>query len=192
MKKAIIYISVTCILIGSAMVAHSGYFYTRGILAQFLLDQAWEKSKKEMKFIMPWGRSDTFPVAKLKIKSIGLSKVVMNNADKESLALGPAHIPLTARPGEHGNIAIAGHRDSFFRNLGLLNRGEVIELESMGTVQYFIVTGIHITGPEDTRWVENTLDDTITLITCYPFKYVGPAPQRYVVRGKRIDLLKKL
>ncbi len=185
MKKATIYIAVTCILTGSTMVAHSGYFYARGILAQFLLEQTWEKSKREKKFIKPWSRADTVPVAKLKIKSIGLSKVVMNNADKESLALGPAHIPETARPGSEGNIGIAGHRDTFFKNLGLLNRGEVIELESMGTVQYYIVTSIHITHPEDTRWIENTINDTITLITCYPFKYVGPAPKRYIVRGER-------
>ncbi len=188
MKKPFIYLIAICILAGSAMVAHSGYFYARGILAQFLLEQTWEKSKREKKFIKPWSWADTVPVAKLKIKSIGLSKVVMNDADKESLALGPAHIPATARPGAHGNIGIAGHRDTFFKNLGLLNRGEVIELESMGTVQYFIVTNIHITHPEDTRWIENSIDDTITLITCYPFKYVGPAPKRYIVRGERFEL----
>ncbi len=187
MKKPFIYLTAICILAGATMVAHSGYFYARGILAQLLLEQAWEKSKKEKKFIKPWNWADTIPVAKLKIKSIGLSKVVMNNTDNKSLALGPAHIPETARPGSKGNIAIAGHRDTFFKNLGLLNSGEVIELESMGTVQYYIVTNIHITHPGDTSWLENTIDDTITLITCYPFEYVGPAPQRYVVRGERSE-----
>jgi sortase A len=185
-KKQIKYLIVILILTGSALVAHSCYFYAKGALAQLLLDHAWEKAKETKKFVKAWGWADTWPVGKLNIKSIGLSKVVMNDADKRSLVFGPAHIPVTSRPGAHGNIAIAGHRDSFFRNLGLVKRGEVIELDSMRPVQYFIVTGTHITYPEDTRWIENTPEDTITLITCYPFDYVGPAPKRYVVRGKRV------
>lgn len=179
--------SATCMLIGSAMVAHSAYFYAKGYVVQFLLEHAWEKTKKTKKYIRTWSRADTYPVGKLRIQSIGLSNVVLKNADNESLAFGPAHIPATSLPGADGNVAIAGHRDSFFRNLGLVKRGEVIELESMGPVQYFVVTDIRITGPENTRWIEDTAEDTITLITCYPFDYVGPAPERYVVRGKRIS-----
>ncbi len=180
----LMYLIVIFVITGSGMVAHSGYFYAKGILAQFLLNQAWENSKRTKKFIKAWSWADTYPIGKLRIESIDLSGVVLEHAKNESLAFGPAHISASAWPGTDGNIAIAGHRDSFFRNLGQVKRGEVIELESMSTVQYYVVTDIKIISPENTHWIEDLPYDVITLITCYPFDYVGPAPKRYVVRGE--------
>jgi sortase A len=183
-KNLFIWLTAAFVITGSGMAAHSGYFYSRGLLVQMLLSDAWEKSKRTKKITKPWGRAETWPVGKLSIASIDLSSVILKDADNESLAIGPAHIAASAWPGGDGNIVIAGHRDSFFRNLGRVKRGEVIELESMSSVQYFRVTEIQIADPEDIQWAENTADNVITLITCYPFTYVGPAPKRYVVRGK--------
>jgi sortase A len=182
-KNLFIGLIVSSVITGSVMVAHSGYFYTKGLFAQFLLNNAWEKSKWSGQFVKPWNRADTWPVARLTINSIGLSRVVLKDARNTSLSFGPAHISVSARPGSNGNIAIAGHRDSFFRNLALVKRGDVIELESLNTVHYFEVSDMEIADPEDTHWVEHTDDNLITLVTCYPFDYIGPAPKRYIVRG---------
>jgi len=185
-KSTLKYVTVTLIVSGLTIFLHSGYFYVRGMLAQMLLNQAWEKSKITREFFRAWSGAGTYPVGKLRIESIDLSRVVLEAASKESLTYGPAHISASALPGEHGNIAIAGHRDSFFRNLKDLKRGEVIELESMSSVQYFLVTDIQITDAGSAHWIENTADDVITLITCYPFDYIGKAPMRYIIRGKLV------
>jgi sortase A len=185
-RKLFIGLIVTSVITGSVMVAHSGYFYAKGVLAQVLLNNAWEKSKWSGQFIKPWGWENTWPVARLTINSIGLSRVVLKNATHDSLSFGPAHISASARPGANGNIAIAGHRDSFFRSLERVKKGDVIELESLSAVHSFKVSDMEIADPEDTHWAENTDDDLITLITCYPFEYIGPAPKRYVVRGRLI------
>jgi sortase A len=182
-KKLIVCLIMASVISGSLMVARSGYFYAKGFLAQHLLNSAWELSKRSGRFVKPWSWADTWPVARLTIHSVGLSEVVLNNASRKSLSLGPAHVPVSAPPGSNGNIAIAGHRDSFFRTLEQVKKGDVIELESLSSVQYFRVNDMEIADPEDTHWVEKRNDDAITLVTCYPFDYIGPAPERYVVRG---------
>ncbi len=185
-KKLMICLIAVLVLSGSVLIARSGYFYARGVFSQFLLNNAWEESKIKKEIIKVWDGMDIYPAGKLSIRSINLSNIILNNADNESLALGPAQISSSAKPGSGGNIAIAGHRDSFFRNLEFVKRGEIIELESIHSVQYYLITDIQIIDPQDTRWIEDTKSNVITLITCYPFEYVGSAPQRYVVRGKLI------
>jgi sortase A len=182
-RYVVLWIAVMLMGSGALMAARSGYFYARGALAQFLLNTAWEKSRRSGRFIKPWSRADTWPVARLTIHSVGLSEVVLKDATRKSLSLGPAHVPVSAPPGSNGNIAIAGHRDSFFRNLDRIKKGDIIELESLRSVRFYKVDAMEITGPEDTHWVENTQENAITLVTCYPFDYIGPAPKRYVVRG---------
>jgi sortase A len=186
LKRTHAYLSLFFLLAGSLLVVKSGYYYARGVLAQILLDHAWEESRRTKTLIRAWSWADTYPVGKISIPSIGLSRVVLQGTDNESLAFGPGHILSSPRPGEEGNIAIVGHRDSFFRKLGHVKKGEIIKLESMNTVQKYVVTDIEIVAPEDTYWIEDTYGSTLTLITCYPFDFVGPAPERYIVRGEII------
>ena len=130
-----------------------------------------------------WRWADTYPVARLSIPSINFSGIVLEGTHNESLAFGPAHLSLSSSPGEEGNIVIMGHRDSFFRKLGEVKIGQTIELESLSRVQSYIVSDIEVVSPEDTFIIQETSGARITLITCYPFDYIGPAPKRYVVRG---------
>ena len=90
----------------------------------------------------------------------------------------------TSQPGETGNVVIAGHRDSFFKNLRNIKVGDMIELESLKRVVLYKITDIRIARPTDTQWLDSSSKDIITIITCYPFDYVGPAPKRYIVRGR--------
>lgn len=177
------YLIVMLILYGTGMTAHSGYFYTKGMVAQYLLHRAWEEGRREGKGVKAWSWADTHPVGRLRIPSLQYSRIVLEGINDESLAFGPAHLLLSSSPGEGGNIVLMGHRDSFFRRLAEVREGDRIELESLSTVQYYTVNDLRIISPEDTWIIEETSEDVITLVTCYPFDFIGPAPKRYVVRG---------
>ena len=98
-----------------------------------------------------------------------------------SLAVG--HIPGTALPGESGNIGLAGHRDTFFRRLRDIRADDEIRVVTAGGTFSFRVEATNVVQPHDT-WVLNaTTEPTLTLVTCYPFSYIGSAPQRFIVKA---------
>jgi sortase A len=172
------------ILSGAVLLGHSAIFYIKGAAVQFLLNRLWDATRgEEAVHLRGWPIK---PAGRLRIPSLGVSLVVLNRADRESLAYGPGYIASSAPPGSEGNIAIAGHRDSFFRVLRSIAKGDVIELESGGAVQRFIVTAMSIADPGDTHWIDALPHHALTLITCYPFDYVGPAPKRYIVRARGV------
>ena len=86
-------------------------------------------------------------------------------------------------PGTSGNSGIAGHRDGFFRPLGDIAPGDAIELETLHESQVYRVERTWIVDPEDVSVLDPTTDRSLTLVTCYPFYFVGPAPQRFIVRA---------
>lgn len=118
------------------------------------------------------------------IPRIGLHAVIAEGVTEDVLARSVGHVATTPLPGHPGNAALAGHRDSFFRPLRLVRVGdEVIIRTTDGTTRY-LVEWVDIVPP-DTLWVlEPTEDDTLTLITGFPFSFVGPAPARFVVRAR--------
>ncbi|HMK72412.1 MAG TPA: class D sortase, partial [Myxococcaceae bacterium] len=93
----------------------------------------------------------------------------------------------TARPGEPGNIGIAGHRDGFFRGLKDVRPGDALELAIPGGSRTYRIDRIRVVKPQDVRDLEPTTIPTVTLITCYPFYFVGSAPERYIVRATLAD-----
>lgn len=127
--------------------------------------------------------NDQAPIALLTIERLGLKVPVFSGTDKISLNRGAGLVPGSALPGENGNVAVAAHRDSFFRPLKDVNVGDVMELQSASGRQHFQVSEIFITDPLDVSVLDATIDPSLTLITCYPFYYVGFAPDRYIVRG---------
>lgn len=122
-------------------------------------------------------------MALLKIPRLGLSSVVVEGAGERELRLGPGHIPGTGLPGEGGNIGIAGHRDSLFRPLRLIRRGDRIELATTQRAFHYRVVSTRIVSPEDVNVLRPNGAESLTLITCYPFYFVGSAPQRFIVRA---------
>jgi sortase A len=127
----------------------------------------------------------TAPLAVLRIPRLKLTVPILEGIDEPVLDRGVGHIPETASPGEPGNIAIAGHRDSFFRSLKDIRAGDEIELATRGTRDRYIVERTWIVDPEDLSVLEPTKAPSMTLVTCYPFYYVGSAPRRYIVRAVR-------
>jgi sortase A len=125
------------------------------------------------------------PFGRISIPRIGLSAMVAEGDDEDTLRHAVGHIPGTAAPWGAGNVALAGHRDTLFRGLSRVRLDDVIELETLrGTFKYR-VERITVVGPQDVEVVQSPEWD-LTLVTCFPFHYVGPAPQRYIVQGTRV------
>lgn len=130
-----------------------------------------------------YAKADLTPTAVLRIPSISLTAPVFAGTDKISLNRGVGHVDGTESPGSRGNVAIAGHRDSFFRGLKDLSVGARMEVETLAGTDVYRVSEINIVDPLDTEVLDPTDEAVLTLITCYPFYYVGYAPDRYIVRG---------
>jgi sortase A len=124
------------------------------------------------------------PLAELSIPSVGLSALVLEGSDDHTLRQGLGHIEDTAFPGQiTGNVAIAGHRDTFFRPLRNVNVGDDVWLDTPDRRARYRVTSTRIVGPNDVDVIGPTGDAELTLVTCYPFYFVGHAPDRFIVRA---------
>jgi sortase A len=122
-------------------------------------------------------------VARLEIERLGLSTVVREGADDSTLRTAAGHLSDTPLPGEPGNSAIAGHRDTLFRKLQDVRVGDRIAVTRPAGTAYFTVRDTRVVAPTDVSVLAPTEGPTLTLVTCYPFRYIGPAPNRFVVRA---------
>jgi len=123
-------------------------------------------------------------VARIDIPRLKVSEAVIEGDDTDTLRHAVGHIPGTALPGQPGNIGLAGHRDSFFRKIGQLKDGDTLILETArGTFSYHVAKRA-IVAPNDTSVLNSTNEPALTLVTCYPFRYIGPAPKRYVITAR--------
>jgi len=121
------------------------------------------------------------PLAILRIPKINLEVPVFEDTDELTLNRGVGRILGTAQIGEPGNVGIAGHRDGFFRGLKDVQRDDFVDLIRPGRTERYVISNIQIVNPDDIYVLDPTAVPTLTLVTCYPFYYVGSAPQRYVV-----------
>lgn len=125
------------------------------------------------------------PLAVLRIPRIGIEVPVLDGTDEVTLNRGVGRIEGTALPGQAGNLGIAGHRDGFFRGLKDVALGDAVELETLEGAEAYVVDDIRIVNPDDVSVLEPTSAPAITMVTCYPFYFVGSAPRRYIVRARR-------
>jgi sortase A len=123
------------------------------------------------------------PIAVLRIPKAGLEVPVFEGTDDFALNRGVGWILGTAPPGKAGNCGIAGHRDGFFRPLKDAVRGDSIELLTLSGLRSYRIQEIQIVNPTDVQVLAPTLEPTLTLVSCYPFYFVGTAPKRYIVRA---------
>jgi sortase A len=126
------------------------------------------------------------PLAILRIPRIDLEVAVLPGTTELVLNRGVGHIDGTPRPGEGGNVGIAGHRDGYFRGLKDVEVGDPMELETLTGTESYIITELYLVDPPDVWVLEPTEVPSLTLVTCYPFYFVGSAPQRYIVRAERV------
>jgi sortase A len=122
-------------------------------------------------------------LAVLRIPRIGLEGPVLPGTGEGTLDRGLGWIEGTSRPGELGNVGIAGHRDGFFRGLKDVKPGDAIELTTLGGQQVYRIERIFLVGPDNVDVLLPTSTPALTLVTCFPFYFVGSAPERYIVRA---------
>ena len=125
------------------------------------------------------------PVARLRIPRLQADLYVIEGTGQRELHKAPGHMEGTSFPGEPGNCVIAGHRDTHFRVLQNIRKGEEIVLENTQGRQFrYRVTQLSVVSPNNTKCLQDTKEPVLNLVTCYPFHYVGSAPKRFVVHAE--------
>jgi sortase A len=128
--------------------------------------------------------TENMPLGRIEINSLGLTAMIQEGTSAQTLQRGVGHITGTAQLGKSGNVGLAAHRDTFFRKLRNIHEGEEITLTTLNGAYKYRVELISIVEPEDSAVLRNTGENILTLVTCYPFNYIGSAPKRFIVRAK--------
>ena len=128
---------------------------------------------------------DGKPIGVIEIPRLGVSSVVLEGDDTAALLLGVGHLSDTPLPWHGGNTVLAAHRDTFFRPLAHIRKNDVITFSTADASFEYVVTELKVVEPTAVEVLEPTSAASLTLITCFPFDYIGPAPQRFIVRAER-------
>jgi len=126
-------------------------------------------------------------LGRLEIQRLGLSVMVMEGDDHRTLRHAVGHIPGTALPGQNGNMALTGHRDTFFRPLRNIRPDDTIKLTTLQGQYQYRVLATQVVSPDNVSVLDSSRSEILTLITCHPFYFVGAAPGRFIVRAERIQ-----
>jgi sortase A len=125
-------------------------------------------------------------IGRIEIPRLLLSAVVVEGVDKTTLRRAVGHIPGTALPGQTGNVGLAGHRDTFFRALKDLKIADKVQLSTLAGNFNYEVESLRVANPDNVGVLAPSGHNVLTLVTCYPFYFVGPAPLRWIVRAKQV------
>jgi sortase A len=125
-------------------------------------------------------------LGRLEAPSVKLSTAVLEGSDDATLSRGSGHIEDTPFPGQAGNVGIAGHRDTTFRALRNIHLGDALEFKTADHVYRYRISKTWIVGPDDVYVLDPTPQPALTLVTCYPFEFVGHAPRRFIVRAELV------
>jgi sortase A len=125
-------------------------------------------------------------IGRLVIPRLHLRAMVREGVGNNTLGLAAGHVPGTAFPWQRGNVAVAGHRDTLFRGLGGVLKNDLIQFDTLDTSYVYEVASTQIVDPQDVSVLKPDQDRELTLVTCYPFNYVGSAPQRFIVKAVEV------
>ncbi|MBR0698846.1 class GN sortase [Bradyrhizobium diazoefficiens] len=175
-------------LIGLILFGDGAYIHAKAWLAQVLLERAFDRSLATGEMIKPWSWADTWPVARIEVKRIGASAIVLEGVSGQALAFGPGHIPQTADAGERGVAVYAAHRDTHFRFLRNVAIGDVIEITRRDGKQYRYRADHADVVRSDAPGIDpSTQSRELALATCWPFDAVTSGPERYVLHATLIE-----
>ncbi|MGA7795012.1 MAG: class D sortase [Candidatus Acidiferrales bacterium] len=130
-------------------------------------------------------------IGEIEVPRLGLKAIVVQGDSEKLLRRAVGHLPETALPGEAGNVALAGHRDSLFRPLRNVRPGDTITLRTPDREFQYEVEWTAVVPPTAVRVIQPTTEPALTLVTCFPFYYVGAAPDRFIVRARKIAVAPK-
>ena len=126
-------------------------------------------------------------IGEIQVPRLGLNAIVVQGDSPANLRRAVGHISKSALPGEWGNVALAGHRDTFFRPLRDIRLGDEIRFKTPERSFEYLVESIEVVAPTDIQVLEASTGHDLTFITCFPFHFIGPAPKRFVVRASEVD-----
>lgn len=181
--------------IGVVLVAFAGTRYAEGAVRAAAVRDQWEAA--QVRRAVDEARRGVFtvvagagfergaPVARLRVPRLGLDEIVVEGVGDGELNVGPGHVPGSALPGEPGNAVISAHRDRHFSELGALAVGDTVVTElGHATTRWVVVSRRVLDAGEPALF--SAREPTLTLTTCWPIRYVGPAPERLIVTARPI------
>lgn len=175
--------TVVALLTGLWHFAQGLYIPTKALVAQQLLQLAWERTLSGARAARPWPWADTHPVARLAVPELGIDQIVLEGASGRTLAFGPGLLPGSVPPGDAGHIVVSGHRDTHFRFLADLAPGMTVTLQDAdGQRHSYRVDDVRVVDVRHYQGLTECEGRCLTLVTCYPFDAVVPGgPLRYLV-----------
>jgi sortase A len=174
-------------IVGILLFGDGTYIHGKAWLAQLLLNRAFDRSVATGEAVKPWSWADTWPIARIEVKRIGASAIVLEGTSGQALAFGPGHLSQTIDAGERGIAVYAAHRDTHFRFLKNVAIGDVVDVAR--------IDGQHVRYRVDSSAVVNfdasglehaTQDFELVLATCWPFDAVTSGPERYILHATLI------
>jgi sortase A len=180
-------LSMVLLLVGVGLLGYVGSEYWDMYRTQKQLEAQWEQQAATVRAPGQPKLAANDLLTRVSIPKISLDAIVIEGVSRKQLSVGPGHMKDTAFPGAAGNAVITGHRDTFFRHIYELQKGDDILVRRDGQLFKYQVTGKKIVKPDDVSVLKQTTDPQLTLITCYPTYYIGPAPERLVVFSKLVD-----
>lgn len=150
-------------------------------------DEQTNETNHQPRRVAPARADESVIFGRIQIPRVRVSAIVREGVDARTLESGAGHVPGTAFFGEPGNVALAAHRDRHFRGLRNIRPGDEISVETMHRTYHYVVESTQVVQPTEVGVLDPTPDPSITLITCYPFFFLGPAPERFIVRARQVD-----
>ena len=171
------------LVVGLVAVGYAGY-----IIADAQTYQAIQLRKfaHDVRIVEPHLPGIGEPVGEIEIPRLALKAIILQGDSSQVLRRGVGHLPRTPMPGEWGNVGLAGHRDSFFRSLRHIRPGDMITLHTLKGQFQYRVESTRVVSPANIEVLAATDKRELTLVTCFPFNYVGAAPHRFVVRALQV------
>ena len=180
----------TFFAIATLLLGYTGYVVVDAWIFERQESAALERFVPEQ----PAGEATTVPesigpdglIGRIGIPRLDVSAVVIEGTSHKTLRRAVGHIAGTALPGQPGNVGIAGHRDTFFRPLRNVQQNDLITLTTSAGEYRYRVVSIKVVSPDDVGVLKADGSEILTLVTCYPFYFVGSAPERFIVRAERV------
>jgi sortase A len=171
---------------GILSLAYAGYVMTEASAYQAIEIRKFENPKPR---VQPRMLAEGDVIGEIQVPRLGLKAIVVQGDSPRILRRAVGHLLKTALPGESGNIALAGHRDTFFRPLRQIRPGDLVTFDVPGQHFRYEVDSTRVVSPREWRVLRTSTGRDLTLITCFPFSYVGPAPDRFIVHAREIGVL---
>jgi len=183
-----IFLSILLAVAGLILFGQGAYIHAKALLAQVLLERAFTETIASGRDTKPWSWADTWPVARIEVRRIGASAIVLAGSSGQALAFGPGHVELTANAGERGVAVYSAHRDTHFRFLKEVKVGDDIEVMRRDGKVFRYRADSHSVVRFDQFGIDPLGSGyELVLSTCWPFEAITPGPDRYILHATLIE-----